>query len=182
MKGVEREHKAHAAVSGRSRLAAAMFSAYLLTSACTHSAPPPAAGTRPAPQSVVSAWPLGSCEVSSNRLTYRRVQPLTQSSVVLDAKVSAPSSLLCSDRFTVILSERWAVVSLGADSVLRGTEMLGSISGRFMVANSYSLNITEPSAESIVAARLDGSILVLDTAAGNRWRIDLSDPREWRIY
>lgn len=81
-----------------------------------------------------------------------------------------------------MLSDTRAVVALGARPVLGGTEMLGIIGGRFTPANSYSINIRDPASERILSARVERRELCIETAKGNSWRIDLSDPREWNIY
>ncbi len=182
MKGME---IARGPVPGHGRSAASLFSAFLLCSGCAghnavrHPAP------QPDPPAAVSAWSGGECEVNGDRLTYRHVPRRDGASIVLDAKPDPPATPICSDRFTVLLSGNSgnrAVIALGGEPILHGVEMLGMISGRMTVANSYYLTIREQAAEGILAARVAGSDLRIETAAGNSWKIDLSDPREWHVY
>jgi hypothetical protein len=176
MEGMASMRRAERPASFSSAIAAALFSAYLLSPSCIE-----AQHQLSREDPVVSSrWSRGACSFSRNSLTYSELS--AHGSVRLDVAVSAPSRLICADDFTVILSDNQAVVSLGGRSVVAGAQMLGFVSGRFTPANSYSINISGPAAERISGASVTDGDLRLETVAGNSWRIDLSDPSEWRIY
>jgi hypothetical protein len=147
-------------------------------SACAYQKPYDTIPPRQEPLS--SSWSGGTCALSGSDLVYSGNG--SRSKIRLDVRPPYPSRIICGLEFTVILSEPEAVIALGGRSVLGGIEMLGSVGGEFTPANSYSLNISEPATERILSARLLRNELAIETSAGNSWRIDLTDPREWRIY
>jgi len=102
-------------------------------------------------------------------------------SIRLDADVSGARRTICSDLYTVILTNDSAVVSLGGEPILQGREMLGLMGGRFVPANSYSVDITMPSSEGLQEASVVKTRLILRTGK-SRWSLDLSDPSAWNIY
>lgn len=181
-------HKPTERPGGRlARLSALAFSAFFLYSPPLSSA---ACGcnqsqglhdtVKPASARLDSAWSGGTCSFSGNVLSYSSGK--SKAVITLDAKVKDASLLLCTGTYAVILGTDKAVISIGGDRAIEGVEMLGMIGDRFVPANSYSIDISEPAAEAIVASGISATKLWLETGAGNRWTVDLSNPSQWAIY
>ena len=120
-----------------------------------------------------------SCSFKGGVLTYsngRRSQGIR-----LDVKVDSARRTICSDLYTVILTPKSAVVSLGGEPILAGREMLGMLGDRFVPANSYSVDITRPASEGMEGASVVKTRLILRTGKSS-WAIDLSNPSVWNIY
>ncbi|MBN1169592.1 hypothetical protein JXA56_01075 [Candidatus Micrarchaeota archaeon] len=129
---------------------------------------------------VNGSWNAGNCSLENNSLSYTSGD--AKKTIPLDMPVRDAYEIICSDYYTVILTPKDLVVSLGGNPILEGSEMLGQLSGRFVPANCYSLNIEEPTSEQIVAASITGEQFTITTKAGNKWSVVLSDPSRWNIY
>ena len=130
---------------------------------------------------LVSSWERGTCSLRGANLNYGEND--SQRQLSLDMHPIEAQHIICSRDHTVILSRNAAIVSLGGDGVLSGREMLGSLDGDFVAANSYSLNISCVQDEGIARARLIGDDLEFSTDTGRHWRINLHNPRRgWDIY
>jgi hypothetical protein len=132
-----------------------------------------------------SYWERGICSLSSSSVTYTDIFENRQSALRLDAEAEKPERILCSGDHTVIFTPGAAVITLGGYPVLEGREMLGIIGERFLIANSYSINISDISREDGGRAgeRLRGDVLEISAVSGRRWEINLSNPFEgWNIY
>ncbi|MEW6035232.1 MAG: hypothetical protein AB1529_01350 [Candidatus Micrarchaeota archaeon] len=168
------------------RLAAAVFSAYLLSS-CAHAPDaslnrPVAAAEKIQPGGLQGQWERGECSFSGNSVSYRELPGGREATLRLDVQVRGAESVLCSDGFTVVVSPGSMAVAIGAEGVLDGQEMLGILGGRFVVANSYEINTgrLERSGALTRTGRIVGGRLVVPSASGGSWSIDLADPfRGW---
>lgn len=128
-----------------------------------------------------NSWSDGGCsfDKSRNTLAYSSYAHEKKGAQIrLDADGGQAYSLLCSDLYSVVFSGPNAIVSLGAEPMLEGREILG---GRFSLKNSYYIDISEQKGEGINGAWLSGSKLVIRTGAGSRWSINVTDPQNWKI-
>ncbi|MFH1520992.1 MAG: hypothetical protein ABID61_05070 [Candidatus Micrarchaeota archaeon] len=122
------------------------------------------------------SWSQGICILSGNTITYATTSN-HQGKSVLDVTVVRIDSLICSDEFTVMLSPDRAIVSLGAQNVLDGVEMLGFLGNSLVLANSYEVGLPPVNEDGgIEKARVDGKMLIITSKNGNEWQIDLSNP------
>ncbi|MFH1684935.1 MAG: hypothetical protein ABH983_01390 [Candidatus Micrarchaeota archaeon] len=162
----------------RRTLAAATISISLLAGCIT---PIQNQSTRtPALSHIVSRWKNGSCSIYENQLSYSN--NVARNSINLDLEAQSPSSIICSDDFTVIFTNNSVIVSIGAEDIHSGSEMLGEVSGQFVPANSYSINIQSITPEGIESSSIHGDILEIITR-GSIWSIDLTNPHSgWSIY
>jgi hypothetical protein len=119
-----------------------------------------------------------ACNLEKGILTYSRGG--LSKSLDLDVDLEEADSVICSKNYTVMIKGSRAYISLGEDDVLDGDEMFGSLSGRFVVANSYSLSIEGAQSEGINGMSVEGNVFIVDTNEG-QWSTDLSDPQSWDI-
>lgn len=129
---------------------------------------------------ITGSWNRGACSFENNHLSYKAGD--AKKEIRLDLQVRDAYDIVCSDYYTVILTPKDMVVSLGGNPIMEGREMLGALSGKFVPANCYSLNIEEPTSEQIAATSISGEHFTITTKAGNNWSIVLSDPVKWSIY
>ncbi len=141
-----------------------------------------------------SAWSGGTCEVRGARLSYTEAASGRSSSLTLDTGVIPPvSRLMCSERYTVIMESRAAVISLGAAGVLGNLESLGCYGGsglsceggRFVAANSVEADLSGIEREDggRASERIDGENLIVRSRSGRNWSLSLEDPfAGWSIY
>jgi len=136
------------------------------------------------PDVIMAEWEGGRCSVRGPILTYVSGddEGPAPSSTPLDISLRHPERLLCSREFTVEMDGPAAVAAIGADKVLAGVEYLGRLGDSLILANSYSVDLSEVAAEGITGARLEGRVLAIETGAGRVWKLDLANPVEWRIY
>lgn len=172
---------------GKSPTCAALaFSAFLLCAPSAGCIMPASLPSEPAPaRRVVSgSWERGTCSLEHGVLAYFEQASGKRDAIRLDAQIPRPLRLLCSEAHTVVLGERFAVVSLGADDILEGRESIGFMGERFTLANSYELGLQEAAAGAGFAlGRLRGSTLMMENRRGERWSIDVSNPfAGWHAY
>ena len=135
----------------------------------------------PRVSSLHSSWPGGKCKLSGDTVHFSSGK--RTSSLHLDSKTQSPSEILCSDEHTVVVDSHFVVVGLGGGDVLEGREMLGSVDGAFVPANSFSVNIDSVREEGLRTASIVGGTLELRTEKGRNWKISLSSPSDgWNIY
>jgi hypothetical protein len=127
---------------------------------------------------LLSSWEGGTCTFERNSVSYYDIISGRRQSLRLDVKMEDGRALLCSADFTVIVAPERIAVAIGGDGILRGQEMLGIISGRFVPANSYEVSLRSIISEEggVAAPRLVGGSLEITSLRGNRWTIGLSDP------
>jgi hypothetical protein len=144
------------------------------------------------PPPLSAQWSRGTCSFSANSLTYSDSAGNRQG-LTLDVKVRAPSRILCTDDYTIIMTPGSAVLSLGADAVLEGRESLGCLGsvlsrcegGRSLLVNSVEINLAPLSREDggFSGERISGDQLSIRTARGRTWTLALSDPfGGWNVY
>jgi hypothetical protein len=147
-----------------------------------HPSRPPPAAEKIRPASLEGFWERGACSFSGNSVSYRELPEGREAALRLDVQVRGAESVLCSDGFTVVLSPGSAAVAIGAQGVLEGQEMLGLLGERFVVANSYEINTARLEREGALTrmGRMEGGRLVVPSASGGIWSIELADPfRGW---
>jgi hypothetical protein len=174
---------------GKRRLAAAL-SAFLMCG-CLHGAGPADSLPPRSPEPVSSSWSGGKCEYSGGRLRFSR--GAESSAIRLDVGVPEASGIICSEEFTVILTQRTAVLSMGANGIMSGYESLGCFGGEmpscsgghFVAANSIEINLAPIDREDggRIGERLSDGVLYVTSAKGRTWAMALADPfAGWNIY
>ena len=165
--------------------------ALLTNSSCYAKAPPrppEIASREPKTSSIVGKWQNSTCKLSNTEQTCSdetKKKAITLDVLTLDKNVAAAvkannHGMLVSAEYTVILSSKYAIISLGPESLFSGEENFG-LPLRFV--NSYSIKLDKVSKEGITKVELTGADLNLSTGAGKTWRIDLSHPYDgWYIY
>ena len=131
-----------------------------------------------------SAWEGGNCGFKDNSVSYHSYASGTETSLRLDVKAENTLRLLCSEGFTVILSEKMAYVAIGGTDILGGKEWLGRLGDEFTWANSYEVDFPEglAAADAARSASIVGMELRV-FSGGKAWHIDLSDPfKGWKDY
>lgn len=122
------------------------------------------------------SWNQGICLISGNTITYTTTSQ-HRGHLLLDVKILHVNSLICSEDFTVMLSPNDVIVTLGAQNILGGVEMLGFIGNSLVLANSYEVRLTPVNADGgVEKAKLDGKTLTLTSKNGHEWQLDLSNP------
>lgn len=137
---------------------------------------------------LTGSWRDGICLFSGNIITYTtKTKPqglLHQGQLVLDVTVLHSESLICSETFTVMLSPDRVTVTLGAQNIIDGIEMLGFMgNNRLVLANSYEVMLRPVNEDGgVEKASVDGKTLTLISKNGHEWQLDLSNPFSgWHI-
>jgi len=134
------------------------------------------------PANVIRAeWADGRCSFdrSKNTLTYDKDGQ--SASFKLDQVITDPERLLCADDYSVVLTGKLAVVTLGAQSIFEGREWIGAYGTHSTLANCYYVYVDEMKAEGVKSAGISDGALWFTTAAGNSWVMRFSNPDEWRV-
>ncbi|MFH1785644.1 MAG: hypothetical protein ABH842_04405 [Candidatus Micrarchaeota archaeon] len=135
-------------------------------------------------QHVLSLWSKGVCTYSGGYVTYSSNNSGQIGELKLDVDLFNPQEILCSDKFTVIFDNDFAIVALGSEKILEGVPSFGVVSGSFVAANSYKLRLGLIMEDGgINKTSIDGNTLTVFSNNGNSWQLDLSNPHDgWSIY
>ncbi|MBI5046410.1 hypothetical protein HZC07_01625 [Candidatus Micrarchaeota archaeon] len=118
------------------------------------------------------------CRVTGNRLSYDRLGQ--KAGINLDVKVVGKiEDVICSDPYSVIITEDNAVVTMGRTRAIEGATMLGQVGEIFTGANSYKINIKKLRKIGIERVEVVGGQLLILTKDYTLWIVDLSNPKEW---
>lgn len=137
-----------------------------------------------APQIISSRWAGGECSFDNGRntLTYTDGAKKVRASIRLDEQVRGGTEIVCSKRYTVIISPGIAIIALGGERIFAGEMSMDDVrtGNGALWNNSYWINISDAQAEGLRGARVSGDDLVLNTKK-QVWKTDMTDLRSpWR--
>ncbi len=127
----------------------------------------------PEPKLLVSKWEEGSCSFLDNKLTYT-VNGKT-ASIELDYKIQHAELLVCSTDFSVVLSDRKVVVSLGGRKILNDWTSLRQMGNfGFLAVNSYAAELPGEMG-GIIGIGIAGNKMLVNAKNGS-WKTELIEP------
>ena len=131
---------------------------------------------------MTAKWKNGDCIFDSKKMMLTYTDKENSKTVKLDTELDPttkaielkPMDIICSDNFTVVIGEEYALVAQGADQIFAEFPMLGiKIDGPSMT-NSYYLDIRKIAKEKIESVFTIDSTLAFVTEK-KVWKIDLID-------
>lgn len=176
---------------GRGRQLLYTAVAALALSACASKKPgmpekaPMVEKLKKAPNKMTAKWKNGDCTFDRKKMTitYTDSKEKISEKTELDVKDNPvtkeielkPRDILCSDDFTVVVGEDYALVAQGADQIFAEFPMLGlRIDDKIEMTNSYYLDIRKIAKEEIESVFITDSTLAFLTKK-KLWKIDLID-------
>ncbi len=176
---------------GRGRQLLYTVAAALALTACASKKPntsekaPMVEKLKKTPVKMTAKWKNGNCTFDRKKMTisYTDSKEKISEKTELDVKDNPvtknidlkPIDIICSDDFTVVVGEDYALVAQGAEQIFAEFPMLGlRIDDKVEMTNSYYLDIRKISKEKIESVFITDSTLAFITEK-RVWEINLID-------